>query len=206
MSGILDVGDLITLAMHGQAGTTKEEEEEYKLLKLRMNADLERKEAISKEVAEIFTNAPIRIDRDTAFQLVGQLKYGAEEGDKRLYNIIMDDLLNARAVIGGQLKDSYPNWVKDYTLQDIDVNLFADDEPWQRYLTRNQFYRLRIPGRSSVIMPICMRFREKVTGENPNPLVKEIRFVDVHCVTSLEPLEVERVYMLHCDNVRANER
>lgn len=205
MSEVLNIGDLVTLAMHGRPGATREEEEEYDALKRRMNADLERKEAIAKEVAEMFTNAPIRIDRNTAFQLVGQLKYGAEQGDNRLYNIIMDDLLNARAVIGGQLKDSYPKWAEDYWLRDIDVNMFVDDEPWQRYLTRNQFYRLRIPGRSSVIMPICMRFRKKIPNSS-GTLVKEIRFLDVHCVTSLEPLKVERVYMLHCDDVRANER
>lgn len=205
MSEVLNIGDLVTLAMHGRLDATREDEEEYNALKRRMNAEETMNEEIAKETEKVLSDTSMVLDRNTIYQMVSQLKYHGGEGGERLYNIIMDDLLNARAVIGGQLKDSYPKWVEDYWLRDIDVNMFVDDEPWQRYLTRNQFYRLRIPGRSSVIMPICMRFRKRVPN-NSGTLVKEIRFLDVHCVTSLEPLKVERVYMLHCDDVRANER
>lgn len=203
----ITLSDLISLARHNRGGDhTQDEEANYKEAQRKMaEIDITFSDA-ADEVKKIQEETHVELDQQTAFQLVNDLKLSRSESKQKMYQILIDDISSAYAVIEGQLKGTIPNWEKEYILKQIDVDLILDDVEWRSYIHINNFDNLTLPGCASAVVPICLRFRKNHTQEETanQPWSNEIRFVDLLCMMPGNPSTVKRVQMLKCGTVSSN--
>lgn len=205
----LTLSDLIALGKLNSrnikaADITEEDRERYDEARKKVDAMYVTFNDAIEEMKDIHKKTNIWVDPRTVFEMINNLKIYAAEYEKKLYDILIDDVASAYVVIEGQLKDALPGWETEYYLRDFDVELITDDAVWQQYVYENKFDCVRLPGCSSALVPICLRFRKDRTEEEikRDPWAIEIRFLDVLCLT--EGDKVERVQALQCANVSGN--